>query len=356
MAMAPPLFPRRWLAAGAAGALALAGVFSVSLANALISVKLIGAAASLPFGAAMAARAMDAGALTPDLSRRALRESPLVQSAITRIARDSAPPRADALLAIAARLGWRDAETQRRLYTMAVRHGDCPSALARASALMRQGVGFAQLAPAMAHATTVPTCRPALIAMLRRGEPWAEAWLRHSSTMIDPAMLGPIIAITHARREIWATLVARQLANGRPLSAHALWQQAREPGARPNALEWPTIQAQLYPTAFDWTLAPDMTVSDGQLWPAPAGMGVATRRLMLAPGAYLLSTAAPADAAQGWRWNLSCGPEPTPTPAEPLLRRQVITVPLGCRAPWLTLMGGDGPMAVLTLRPLPSAR
>lgn len=356
MSVAPPSLRNRRLVAGAVGIAALSAVLSVSLANALISVKLIDAAAAVPMGAAIAARSADARDLSVELSARALQESTIVQPALTRLAMAEPGPRGDRLLALGARLGWRDAETQRRLYAMAVRHGDCPAALSYASALMRQGVGFNTLAPAIARAAALPACQPALLALLRQGEPWAPAWLRRHGFDLSPAMQGQVMAATHPGRETWAPLVALRLAKGQAPLAHALWQQAVEPASGPNRLDWPAAQALLYPTAFDWTISPDMALSDGQLSPGSEGVGVAVRRLLLAPGAYLLSTGAPGDAAQGWRWGLSCGPNPAPAPTEALHARQSFTIAPTCPTPWLTLAGGEGPIAAPTLRPLAPAR
>ncbi|MBN9145390.1 MAG: hypothetical protein ABT10_08130 [Novosphingobium sp. SCN 63-17] len=356
MSMTPPSLHRRRLLAGAVGIPALAAVLSVSLANALISVKLVDAAAAVPMGAAIAARSADARDLSVELSARALRESTIVQPALTHLALNEARPRGDRLLALSARLGWRDAETQRRLYAMAVRHGNCPAALSYASALMRQGVGFDTLAPAVTHAAALPACQPALLALMRHGEPWAPAWLRRHGADLSPAIQSQIVAAIHPGRETWAPLVDQRLAKGQSVEAYNLWQQAGETTSAPNRLDWPGVGARLYPTAFDWTIAPDMALSDGLLSPASEGVGVAVRRLLLAPGAYLLSTGAPGDAALGWRWGLSCGLNPMPAPTEALRPRQAFTITAACPTPWLTLAGGEGPISAPTLRFIAPAR
>lgn len=356
MSVSPPSLLRRRLLAGALGIPALAAVLSVSLANALISVKLVDAAGAVPMGAAIAARSADARDLSVALSRQALRESTIVQPAVTRLALDATGPQGDRLLALSAKLGWRDAETQRRLYAMAVRHGDCPAALSHASALMRQGVGFDTLAPAMTRAAALPACRPALLALLRQGEPWAPAWLRRHGDALSPAIQSQFLAATRPGRETWTPLVAQLLAKARLVDAYGLWQQAGEPASAPDRLDWPGAQARLYPTAFDWTIAPDMALSDGLLSPGSEGVGMAVRRLPPTPGSYLLTAGAPGDAAQGWRWGLSCGPNPNPVPAQPLLARQVITITDACPAPWLTLAGGEGPIAAPSLRLFSHAR
>lgn len=353
----------RRLLAGVVGVTLLAGVLSVSLANALISVKLIGAAAALPMGSAIAARSADFDALSSRLAAQALRESTLVQPALTRIALDAPMPRSDMLLTLSGKLGWRDAATQRALYRMALRHGDCPAALASASALMRQGVGFAQLAPMVTRAAALPACQPALLALLHQGEPWAAPWLRRYGSTIPSSLLLPIMRIARPGRETWAPIVDQLLASSRGDLAHSLWQQAGEGGDQHDRLDWPGALARQYPTSFDWNLSADMDVTDGKpamLSPGSGGVGIAVRRLMLTPGMYLLATGDSHDATQGWRWSLSCtsgvAPAPTASSTEPLRLRQIININARCSFPWLTLTGGEGPITAPALRRLRPAQ
>lgn len=364
------MFMQRKILAAVSGLLCAAPVLTLSLGEVLVARGHPAAAAALPGSAPLLARRVlgqdvDEGQAqaASRLARRALRASPLNQSAIAWLAvASSATAVSDANRSVlsheAAAQGWRDGFSQRTLYNLAVLRDDCPQALLHAAALLRQNWLVDQVEGNLALASRQPACRNALVKLVADGQPWTRRWLLRHGASFDSDVLAGLLAAADLRqpgvfRSIAAPVLQQLVARNDLAAALRIWNRVpgHDGGDATGPLAWPSDAVRAAPSPFDWRLREGFEVR-GQgdravlqkittstlragTQPSPA----VTRLLMLPPGSYVLSTGAISGA---WSWNISCHAQGA-VPTAPLRHSNSFTVPAQCQRQWLTLATSDGP-------------
>jgi len=313
-------------------------------------------------------------------ARQALARSPAEVAAVRRLAlaEESAgrASRATALMRLAGRLGWRDAETQAWLMRQDLGSGAFEEAFARADALLRRPVTDPARARAVAEvmaAVRNPAAAPVLARRLSERPWWRPGFL--AQLCADPSGARPAGAVLLAlaatsappTAEERAPYVRRLVREGRIEAAYADW--SRLSGAAAGAVRNGGFESSPDGTPFDWeiaggggveaALAPRDDGEDGRrrenraLWADVAGDAaplVARQMLVLAPGAYRLEWRARGD-GERMRWRVLCVEgsrilaKAPGVPATSGWRNGVLAfepAAQGCRALWIALVVEPG--------------
>jgi hypothetical protein len=301
-----------------------------------------------------------------ELAMEALRSAPLTGEALTWLAIDAAgqahAARAERLLALSGRTGWRGEWTQRNLYNAALLRGDAPAAIRHADALLRQGQASDELFGRIVQGMSVPAFRSAFPRALAATPKWGGQFLaRRGAQLDDEALLQAASAWAKPHeslnRDVAAPLMSRLVAAGRVKTAAAVWAMVPD-GAHPGpgTLEWPDALARNAPTPFDWNLPAGFAIEEGanpELVAASAVPGEFARRILwLEPGNYRIA-ASPADE---WLWAAGCSPRPA-MPNRPFTPDASFAVPPGCAGTVLSVAPAPGRQSArlgrVSIEPLP---
>lgn len=287
------------------------------------------------------------------------------------------------LMALAGQWGWRDPPTQSWILAQALRAGDYGVAIQRADALLRRRIGQEQLFSVFRLAVADPRLRDALAAQFADGPSWRLSFF-HQGGSTAPAQYDAMDALFRALRTGSAPVsraeagayLAMLVAKGEYRRAHRLWAElfARADEADSSDLSWPDVAARDHPLPFDWKLEEPSGVSLDVDQPAagsPAMLRIfadrgsigilASRKTLLAPGAYLLSAASPDPRdPRLLRWTVACegagGRILFDPAAAPSSDKVAFTVPADCVAQSMTLairdLGGSAPVDVTLAEPV----
>lgn len=298
------------------------------------------------------------------MSLRALRESTLVQPAVTWLAIDAArhhdASRQEALLGVASRLGWRDEFTQRHLYNAAVRANRPDLALTYASALLRQNIATAQLSARLFTAMRFPGFSTALAHQLALGAPWADRWVASfGGALADQTLLELFNARMKARstpdHNLTATLTSDLVARDRFAIANSVWRLAtRQPNTFPQVMEWPSGAMPLPLSPFEWHLPQGYETEDDApdalLAMPTASSHFAYRLLALPAGKYVLRVNLAPVSLSAWRWGFGCGKRARGG-FDRLRSRNEVSVPQDCPIQWISLVASDAGTEIPRLPP-----
>ena len=352
---------RRSAALAITGLLALA-VCCLSGARALVAVSRPALALHLPYGAVAVMRGI---APVGELAQAALRTSPLVEPAVAALANKldaragGAPAR---FLALAGRLGWRDAAVQRALYTAAVQSGDYPGAMVHADAAMRVWGSQKDLEDSLAIAANLPAFRTALLPYLQ--SPWAQRWLVLSANVLSDEAVVELTQTVAARKtddtDDTAGQVMRGLVSGgRAAPALAIDAALGRTGQRfPMALDWPDQPGNVG-SPFAWELGKGYTVKRGvakRLISNEADRSTVTYRVLaLTPGDYAMDTGKGQETPDTWQWAMGCGAKPQ-TVSWTLESENEFSVDDDCPVQWIAVRGDltSSPLETMTIQPMAS--
>jgi O-antigen ligase len=184
-------------------------------------------------------------------AKSALLRNPTDAATVTLLAlaeRAAGHPDPQALLAVASRLGWRDAPTQTWLFSQAADHGDNHSAALRLDALLRTQQLDASLAQLVRGASGQGGFSESLTEILAANPPWRRGWLTKlagvdRSTLRAQAVLLERLAATRSgptTEEIAALVSRAQALHDDAVAAHA-WSLYHET-AGGNALPDPRFR------------------------------------------------------------------------------------------------------------------
>ncbi len=309
-------------------------------------------AGSLPGNAALVARyslpranAEDMETACTDLARRALRETVVVQPALSCLAFAADTKRPDPGLAVLVDgLGWRDEFTQRALYNLALRTRDLGEAMIHADALLRQGQDQEALSRAIIIGSRDPELLPSMRRLFSSQDRWSASWLkRHGAELPDDALLE--FAAAQAKspsglpRSALVELLTKLLSQSRFAAARSLWAQ----GGAPNFTgeqAWPDGDSLIFATPFDWKNSADLEYQTNQSRMLVANRitpnATASRLSLLVPGTYAVRVSGAPARHGGWRWDVGCGSEPTPGQRTFAADSQFV-VPPGCPLQWISV-------------------
>ena len=274
------------------------------------------------------------------LAQKALRFDPLVQRALTELARiaDAADEtqRAPALMALAAERDVRDADAQGWLVDHALSRGDFATALAHLDAILRlHPEALDKALPLLTAFVSNPEAAAPLARFLRSDPPWRDGFLSSVSAHIgDRAALGRLYAELQAgqhplsQQELQPYL-DRLAKDGLFKDAYEAWAESLPAPRRPlpDTLYNGAFQYPLSGSEFDWkieqSLGADVEIVGGagegpqSLRVEFSGARVAFQNvshlLVLRPGTYRLSGEVEAEALhteRGLWWRLFCANAP----------------------------------------------
>jgi tetratricopeptide (TPR) repeat protein len=306
-----------------------------------------------------------------------------------RVAGLAAEARGDAaetyrIMALAGQWGWRDPPTQSWILEQALRAGDYGIATQRADALLRRRIGQEQLFPVFRLAVADPRWREALAAQFADKPSWRLTFF-HEGGATAPAQFDAMDTLFRALKDGPAPVSRAEagaylgmlVAKGEHRRAHRLWTElfAGAGGRNPLDLRWPDAVARDYPLPFDWKLEEPTGVMldvEQAAEGSPAMLHLvadrgsigtlASRKILLPPGGYVLSGANFDRDSRLLRWTVTCDGsggalllDPIATPSSSKL---AFTVPPGCsvQSIALAIRDLDGRSAVDLLLPAPRLR
>jgi len=326
-----------------------------------------GLAAQLPGNAALVARYRlprlhnaDEVSAGTELSLSALRESPVVQPALSWLAFETTAqdPETD-LVRLSDSLGWRDPFTQERLYNFAINAREPTEALIHADALLEQGKDLEVLSQALATGVHNPGVEAAMHRQFAVKNGWSARWLQqHGADLSDDALIdlagaqaqGPV----GLPRATSADLLRKLLHQSRFGAARALWALLGNldfTGVQP----WPEGESLTSPTPFDWKVRSGLSVLSGGTRKLLAERitpdATADRQTLLPAGAYTVNVAGAPGRHSGWHWAIGCGGEPRKAERDLGVDNR-FTVPAGCPLQWLAVTAVSSEAMMDELPPL----
>ena len=280
-----------------------------------------------------------------ELSRSALRETLVVQPALSWLAFETAAgaPEPD-LVRLSDGLGWRDSFTQRALYNFALNRREPAEALIHADALLEQGEDQEALSQALVRGVPNPGVEEAMRHLFAAKNGWSARWLQqHGAVLSDDALIDLAGAQAQSPvglpRTTAAELLRELLPQSRFRAAQALWALLDNTGFI-GAQPWPGGESLTSPTLFDWKVHSSLRVlSDGartlvaeRITPG----STAARQILLTPGAYEVTVSGGPGRHSGWRWDTGCGAAPRSAQRD-FGADNRFTVPAGCPLQWLSV-------------------
>jgi len=257
---------------------------------------------------------------------------------------------------------WRDPRSLAAAYFLADRYfraGDSKNGLRQVAALARLAANGPQIvAPYIAVYARNPANWSDLRGLFQRNKPLADA--AYLALASDPQNAPVVLALSAGDRGIarssWFPVLLKSLTDaGQYQRAFALWSQAS--GVRPSPggmIHDPDFTDRSSPPPFNWSLTASTVgladrESGGRLHILFYGQDdgvLATQMLLLAPGTYRLS--APlvpgGSAPQAVSWSLRCDKAAEPLSSAPINSLWTFTVPPGCPAQHLELIGKSADM------------
>jgi hypothetical protein len=256
---------------------------------------------------------------------------------------------------------WRDPRSLAAAYFLADRYfraGETKNALSEVAALSRLAGGGPQIvAPYIAAYARNPANWPDLRGLFRHDPSLADA--AYLALASDARNAPAVLALSGGGRGIaaksWFPVLLKSLADaGQYDRAYAVWSQAAGVGAASGELIHDAdFRDRLSPAPFNWSLTAS-TVGlaereSGKLHLLFYGQDdgtLASQLLLLAPGTYRLSAPLVPGGSnpQAVSWSLKCDKATEPLSTAPINSLWTFTVPAGCPAQWLELVGKSADM------------
>jgi hypothetical protein len=257
---------------------------------------------------------------------------------------------------------WRDPRSLAAAYFLADRYfraGDTKNGLRQVAALARlAGSGPQIVAPYIAAYARNPANWADLRGLFRHNPSLADA--AYLALASDPRNAPAVLALSGGGRAIagsqWFPVLLKSLSDaGEYQRAYAIWAQAAGVGPRSGELLHDAgFQDRTSPPPFNWALTASTVglaerASGGKLHLLFYGQddgSLARQLLLLAPGTYRLSSPLLPGGSnpQAVTWSLKCDKAAEPLSTGAIGSPWTFTVPPGCRAQWLELVGKSADM------------
>lgn len=272
---------------------------------------------------------------------------------------------ADRAFRVAGQLGWREPATQLYWMRIATQTGDWDIAAQRADAILRIDPSQTRSPQVVAPFEADPAGRRALVARMRQGPGWLDAFFRPDPSRSPESLAARAEMLTMLAQTgtvdcaIAAPFADRLVRAGSVARAHAIWSGACKDGSADLLRDADFARAASPPDVpFDWQLVPSgaLTVArdgDGLSVTSRAAFPrtLARQLLVLEPGAYRLDWREQPSAARsrivpivGCQPDRGARPEPRPFGEGRMIAD--FTVDGSCEGQWLTLMVTAGAGAV----------